>query len=94
MTAGEYLSPQQFRQHAVPTQYLPPAVQIAEDNAARWDQVEPPHAERVEHYRAKIRAGEDIQPVLLTRRGHVYDGHHRSVAHLAENAPVPVSRRA
>ena len=45
----------------------------------------------IDDYRAKIRAGESIPPILITERGNILDGNHRHAAYLAEGVKdVPV----
>lgn len=38
----------------------------------------------INYFRAKIRKGEPIEPVIVRPNGYVYDGHHRISAHVAE----------
>lgn len=100
--------PDVFKRTVKPTQHLPSqaeAMELGITTENDWDaflaymthpgNVAKPK-ERVDYWRAQIRAGADVPPVRVTpgfgpnALANMQDGHHRAAAFLLEGKPIPV----
>lgn len=104
------VSPDVLRKALSPTQHLPNMREARELGLSEdddWDaflaysshpdnQADP--RERIEYYRAKIRAGEKVNPIKVNPpfggrgKANTMDGHHRAAAFLEENQPAPIQQ--
>jgi len=92
------VSPEVLHDAVRPTQHLPSvgearSLGLPEGSDETWDgflgYVDDPRnaahpRERIEFWREKIRNGETVPPIRVTRNGQVIDGHHRAAAALLE----------